>query len=133
MAFVNCCVFLTDRIRRRMSRRLGMSGRPTSLSFELFLCFFQRRRELTLNIVVECFLLANPCQKARLAGVEESIEGLLKGSTLGNLQFIQKTVSAGVDDRHLLLDGQRYVLILFQNFRETLASRKLGLRALVQV
>ena len=28
MAFVICCVFLTERIRRRMSIRLGMSYRP---------------------------------------------------------------------------------------------------------
>ena len=25
MAFVSCCVFLTDRMRRRMSNRLGIS------------------------------------------------------------------------------------------------------------
>src|SRR5215470_16043535 len=59
IALVSCCVFLTDRIRRRISRRLGISGRAALFSLELCLRFLQYRPKLALDFIIESLLLAN--------------------------------------------------------------------------
>src|ERR1700716_3728824 len=73
MAFVICCVFFTDRIRRRMSIKLGMVYMPSGhcgligvVADELLFQFRDDVFHLGLQIVVQDLLLANPLEQSRV-------------------------------------------------------------------
>src|ERR1039458_5222987 len=60
MALVICCVFLTERMRRRMSIRLGMRRfRGFLIGHEPRLEFFHRSLEFAAQLIVQRLLGAN--------------------------------------------------------------------------
>ena len=68
-----------------------------------------------------------------VARAHELDELVLRGADVGDRDFVEEAVDAGVEDRHLLLDGQRRVLLLLQHFNEPRAAIELLLRRLVEV
>ena len=122
MALVICCVFLTERIRRRRSIRFGMLARGGSLlvahqerGFE----FAEGGFERGLQIVVDLRFLAKLIEDAAVAlGLQVIVETLLEGAALRDRQVVEIAVGTGVDDRNLLFDRQWLILALLQNFGE---------------
>src|SRR6185503_1640950 len=131
IAFVICCVDLTARTRRRMSISEGMSGRRGGR--ELFAEFLDRALERRLQLVIEVLLLHDGGEDAGVTRFEEAIQPLLIGAQLLDRNAVEVAVCRGEDDRHLLLDGQRLVLRLLQDFDEPLAAVELSLRRLIEV
>src|SRR6266581_2699984 len=74
------------------------------------------------------------CARRNLAGaVEKRVEGFFEDADLRHLQVIQVAVDSGEDGDDLLLDGKRPELQLLEDFSETLSTRQLRLRRLVEV
>src|SRR5262245_59113696 len=68
-----------------------------------------------------------------MACIQEPIERLFKRTTFRNIQSIQKTIGTSEYDDDLLFHRKRNKLILFQDFRQTLAAGKLRKRCLVEI
>ena len=60
-------------------------------------------------------------------------ELVLRRADVGDGDFVEEAVDAGVEDRHLLLDRERRVLRLLQHFDQPGAAIELLLRRLVEV
>src|SRR5688500_20171731 len=65
--------------------------------------------------------------------LEEAIVILFVAAQLVDLDGIEEAVRRGVDDRHLLLDGDRLILRLLQDLDQAAAAIELRLRRLVEV
>src|SRR5271168_1291367 len=85
MALVICCVFLTERIRRRISIKLGIvyarSGDHRFLGMlghEILLELRDRVLQFVLQIVVENFLFAYRREQGRMGILHEFIKLLLE-------------------------------------------------------
>src|SRR5574341_580720 len=126
MALVICCVLRTERMRRRISMRLGMSVeswppiaersliRGDFLPFrqEALLELGEHRLELVaeLALVVKRFLGGDLPQHFRTSVLQVSVQLRLEGAALLHRQVVQETVGAGEDDDNLFLDRRRLVL-----------------------
>ena len=82
MALVICCVFLTERMRRRMSIRLGIYF-GFVLLHEARLEFLERRVHLRLELVVQRLLLANRGQHRRMRVLDELIQPFFERAGTG--------------------------------------------------
>src|SRR3954469_10103401 len=82
IAFVICCVDLTARIRRRMSRREGMSSRLSPPSrgrrfpggSEVLPELLQRLIQICLDRIVDLLLVGERREQLRLARVGEPVQ-----------------------------------------------------------
>src|SRR5690348_15014660 len=74
MALVICCVFLTLRMRRRMSIRLGMGARRRRLLHEARLEFLDYGSQFGLQIVVECLLGPDFIQHRAVRVLHEAVK-----------------------------------------------------------
>ena len=79
------------------------------------------------------FFSAIVLQQLRMARVEERVQLLLVAARLARPERVEVAVGGGEDDRDLLLDGQRLVLVLLQDLGQALAAGELRLRGLVEV
>src|SRR5262245_34770272 len=104
MALVICCVFLTERIRRRMSIRLGMCGYGWLFRREPALELLEDGGQLVSQFVVKRFLFANLGQRGAMRIVHEPVQFLLEFAAPLYGQIIQVGVGAGEDDEDLLFD-----------------------------
>src|SRR5262245_62232617 len=63
----------------------------------------------------------------------EVVEVLLERPAFFHGKIVEKRIGAGVDDEHLLLDGERRILPLLQNLGQTAAAIELRLRRLIEL
>src|SRR5688572_10022353 len=96
---------------------------------EVVQCALQRR----LQVIVEDLLLSDAGQHARMAGLEEPVEILLVATHIFNRNRVEEALGGRIDNGDLLLDGERLILRLLQNFDETAAAIELCLCRLVEV
>ena len=67
-----------------------------------------------------------------MAGIEELEKKLFEWPDIGNFNIVEHA-AAGVDDDDLLLDRHGRVLVLLQNFGQTLSTTQLGQRGFVEI
>ena len=96
MALVICCVFFTERMRRRMSIKLGMRGYRLVFRDEAGFEFLDRRRQLSLQRVVESLLLANLLEDRRVRILDEAVQFLFELAALLHRQIVEEALGAGV-------------------------------------
>src|SRR5262245_47456780 len=68
-----------------------------------------------------------------MARIKEPIERLLEGTALRYFKIVEKTVRACINDGDLLFDRKRCVLVLLQDFSQSLTARKLRLSDFVEI
>ncbi len=132
MALVICCVLLTDRIRRRMSMRLGI---------ELFLQFgrkpvldlSQGLFQIGLDRVVKNLLFADGCHRRRVGVLHKAIQLFLEAADLLHRKIVQIAARTREHDQDLLLDGKGLELRLLQNLDQSAAAVKLLLRSFIEI
>src|SRR3954468_21922148 len=84
IALVICCVFLTERIRRRRSMRDGISGRRGLSRGEVRAELLDRLVQRRLQLVVELLLLADAAEELRIARFDETVELGLVAAHIGD-------------------------------------------------
>src|ERR1051325_5858862 len=108
MALVICWVFLTERIRRRMSTRAGMalrsglagrSGRGLEDPGELL----ERGGELLRRLALQVLLLRDQLEQLGMARVEEGVELALVAAGVAHREAVEEPVGRRIDDDDLLL------------------------------
>src|SRR5215831_8047174 len=85
MALVICCVFLTDRMRRRMSIRLGMralGSAGAALPYEAALELLDRGLHLAAQGIVERLLLPDLLPDVRVCIVDKPVQLLFEPAAL---------------------------------------------------
>src|SRR6185437_8059181 len=132
MALVICWVFFTERMRRRMSIKLGMCGYRL-VGGEAGFEFLDGRGHLGFEIVTQRLLGADLIEDGGVAVFEEAVEFLLELTATLDWDVIEETLGSGEDDRNLLFERQGLVLVLFENRGEVLAAIELLLRSLVEI
>src|SRR6478672_7544112 len=73
MALVICCVFLTERMRRRMSMRLGMGGRG-HLRYEARFELFDELGDAAAQVVVQRLLGGDVRQNLAVRVLREPVQ-----------------------------------------------------------
>src|SRR5262249_3530161 len=140
---VTCCVLLTLRMRRLMSRTFAIAparsvsgrrgrrcaGGRDELLLELGDGLVQRR----LHLVVEDLLLADSREQICRRGVEVLVQLLLEPGAVPRIDVVEVLVGSGEDEGDLLLDRDRLVLRLLEDLDQPRAARELSLGRLVQV
>src|SRR3954466_15777416 len=89
MALVICCVFLTERMRRRKSMRLGMAQ---LLLTETAFQFADSGSQVGLQSVIENLLLADRCQNRRLGIFEELVELGFEGAAIFDGDIVEQAL-----------------------------------------
>src|SRR5579862_5627344 len=112
MALVICWVLRTERMRRRISIRLGMRGGRGLLGDEAVFEFLDYRADLGAERIVERFLFENLGQQRAVRVVHKTIHLLFELAHLLHWQIVEKALRAGKDNQNLLLYGQRLELAL---------------------
>src|SRR5215472_18420589 len=128
IARVICCVFFTERMRRRKSRSVGIVVRqPESLACrssrghgEALLERLDGGLDFRLDAIVECLLRRDVLQYRRIICLRELQELAFEAADLRHGDSIEPAGSTHLNDQDLLLCWQRHILILFQNFRQPL-------------
>src|SRR5271157_2597576 len=137
MALVICCVFLTERMRRRMSMRLGMCryrGRGALWAGHKAVSkLLDDILQLFAQGVVQNFPGPDFLPQPAVRVVHEPVEFLLELPALVQRQIVQVTVGSGEDNRNLLFHRQRLVLALLENLHHVPAAVELRQRGLVQI
>src|ERR1700722_6129152 len=109
MALVICCVLRTERMRLRISMRLGMRGLSGVSRFllgdEAFLEFLEHRVNLRAQRVVKRFLFDDLVPKCAVRIVHVAVHLLFELADLLDRQIVQITLRSGEDDHDLLFDG----------------------------
>src|SRR3954471_16001601 len=127
IAFVICCVDLTARTRRRMSKSEGISycSSPRALrrgglarGGERLAELLQGLIEIRLDRIAQLLLGRERREELRAARVEELVQVRLVGAHVLDRHGVEITVRRRVDDDDLLLDRERLVLRLLQHFHE---------------
>src|SRR5579859_7338830 len=132
IALVICCVLRTDRMRRRMSIRLGIGRRGLLLlGKEARLELLDRVLQLRAQRVVESLLLANLRPDSGMRVVDEHVEILLEFAAALYRQVVQESACTGVHSYHLFFDRQWLELRLLQKLHQTPAAIQLGLRGFI--
>src|SRR5215218_1316373 len=90
IALVICCVDLTARIRRRISRSEGMSGGRFLGRSEGLAELGQRLRQLALDLIVDLLLGGKAREQLRAAGVEEREQVALVVTHQGDVDRIEE-------------------------------------------
>src|SRR5579871_2579029 len=102
MALVICCVFRTERMRRRISIRLGMRG-GRLLGYEALFEFLQHCMDFSAQGIVEDLLFYNLGHQRAMGVIHEPVHLLFELTDLFDRKIIQVTLRAGEDDEDLLL------------------------------
>src|SRR5579863_1327340 len=138
IARVTCCVLFTERMRRRKSRRVAMSevdfrsAHFRSWRKAFFECFYGLHDQRLDLLIHNHLFVGNLCQDAGSIRVHELQELALEAADIANGNVIKEAFRPGVNQQDLFFDGERRILVLFQNFREPLPACKLRLSGLVQ-
>src|SRR5437899_4208049 len=110
MALVICWVFLTERIRRRMSIRLGMRRYRWLLRDKPRFEFRDRVFQTASEAVVQRFLVPDLVPNFAVRVVHKPVQLFFELAALLHRQIIQKTLGAGENDDHLFFERQRLIL-----------------------
>src|SRR5262249_46530946 len=121
--FEEACPSSKHLLRRRYLRRLMLGE---EVLFKLVDCVLQP----VAQIIVECPLLANVLEQRGLCRIQILVEAVLKSANTRHLNVIKQPLSAGKQNRHLMLGGQRLELRLLQQLSKTLSAIQLVLRYL---
>src|SRR5262249_5643433 len=134
MALVICCVFLTERMRRRISIRLGIClYRRGHIADETDLELLDRAPHLGFQFLIQRLLGPDLLEDARVRALHECVQALFELAALLHWNIVQEALRTGVDNHDLLFQRQRMILPLLQDLHQTPAAIELILRALVQV
>ncbi len=140
MALVICCVFLTERIRRRMSIRLGIADyRPAcpapAAADEVNRCLNSVSMFLisALRASSMAFFSRIVLEDSGVRVLDEAVQLGFKPAHLLHRNVVQKAVGSGEDDQHLLFKRQRLILTLLEDFDQTAAAIELLLRGFVEI
>src|SRR5271166_2548878 len=110
MALVICWVLRTERMRRRMSIRLGIEGRGLLLlGSKSRLELLDGALQLAAQRVIERLLFADLRPNGRMGVIDERVKILFKSAALFHGQIVEKTGCSREDDGHLLFHGQRRI------------------------
>src|SRR3954469_8735898 len=95
--------------------------------------FFERLVQIALDRVVDLLLLGETLDHAALARLEELVElDFIRAQRLDRHR-VEIAVGRGIDDRHLLLDRQRLILRLLEDFDQASSAIELVQRRLVEI
>src|SRR5213083_611713 len=138
IARVIFCVDSTDRIRRRMSRRVAMRAGPLRGldalgGHELRLRVVHGLREALAQRVRDLLLVADLGEDPGTLALEPTVEVRLEVRDRVHRQVVEQSLGPREDDGNLLLDGHRPVLALLQDLDHALAARELHLGRTVEV
>src|SRR5438876_2780298 len=132
IARVICWVFFTERMRRRKSRSVAM-GRLLRRRREALLKSVDGFFDFSLDRIVESFLLGDALENARPAGFDELQKFLFEAANVRHGNAVHSTAGGDEETEHLLFNGQRDVLILFESFRQSLAAGELSLGDFIEL
>src|SRR5581483_11616359 len=107
IARVICWVFLTERMRRRMSIRLGMCRVLGLLGDEARFEIRNGVLKPRAQIIVERLLVADLVTDLAVGVVHEPVQLLLELAALVDRQIVQKRLRAGEDDDDLPFERKR--------------------------
>src|SRR5262249_23280292 len=124
MALVICWVFFTDRMRRRISIRLGMGG-GRQLRYEPGLELLDGRSQLGAQRVVQRLLGPDIFEDRTMRVVHQAVKLLLKLPADFHWQIVQIPLRAGEDNYYLLFQRERLILSLLENFHQVFPSIEL--------
>src|SRR5689334_23200156 len=96
MALVICCVFFTERMRRRMSIRLGM--RYFVLRYKPRFELFDHGLDLGGQVVIQRLLGGNFFEDSAVRILYEAVQLLLELAALVDGEIVQIALGAGPDD-----------------------------------
>src|SRR5947208_2986375 len=138
IARVIFCVDSTDRIRRRMSRRVAMRAGPLRGldalgGHELRLRVVHGLREALAQRVRDLLLVADLGEDPGTLALEPTVEGRLDVRDRVHRQVVEQSLGPREDDGNLLLGGHLPVLALIQDLVHALAARALHLGRTVEV
>src|SRR5205809_1015607 len=138
IARVIFCVDSTDRIRRRMSRRVAMRAGPLRGldalgGHELRHRVVHGLREALAQRVRDLLLVADLGEDPGTLALEPTVEVRLEVRDRVHRQVVEQSLGPREDDGNLLLDGHRPVLALLQDLDHALAARELHLGRTVEV
>src|SRR5882762_10216904 len=134
MALVICCVFMTERMRRRISIRLGIClYRRSVLLDEPGLELLDRLSDFGFEIFVQGLLGPDVLKDVAVGVLYELVQVLFKLTALLYRKIIQIPLGTRIDDHDLLFERHRLVLALLEDLHEAAAAIELVLRALIQV
>src|SRR5258706_9997153 len=109
MALVICCVFLTERIRRRMSTRAGMeelAGLLHGLGLEDARQLLQRGLDLVRQLALDVLLLRHLLEDLGVPRVHEPVQLLLVAAGGGGGGLVGGPVVGGEERKPRLLRGR---------------------------
>src|SRR5579864_4509835 len=144
MALVICRVLITLRIRRRMSRMLGMMLVASNdysvllryrfpLRCELLFCFLNQVLQLRFQLIVENLLFHDRPQNSGIGRIDVLVQLFFELTHLVDRHVIEESAGARHDDQDLLRERQRRELVLLQQFDQALTAIQLRLRGFVEV
>src|SRR5271155_2096471 len=148
IARVICCVFFTERMRRRKSRSVAMSvgsvdslfrgsagGRRGILNrrHEPFLETVRGFLDFRLDPVIQGLFFGNGFQNAAVAAFHELNKFTFKSPHLIHRNVVDHAAGGHKKAQHLFLYAERRKLVLFQNLGQPLPARKLCLSSLVEL
>src|SRR5262245_20556243 len=106
MALVICCVFLTERMRRRMSIRLGMGGSRWQFGDETCLELLDNRYDLRAQCVVERLLGADLLENRAMGVIHKAIQLFLELPARFHREVVEIALRAREDDENLFFERQ---------------------------
>src|ERR1035437_4210572 len=115
MALVICCVFLTERMRRRISIKLGIWFCRRVLRHEARLELFDNGLDLGSEIRVEDFLGADFVQHGALRVIQKAVQLRFEPAAHLHREIVQVPLGSRPDDNDLLFDGNGRILFRFQD------------------
>src|ERR1700760_184965 len=143
MALVICRVLRTLRIRRRMSKRfaivllqslrLNFCRCRLPLAYKTLLKFLERFLHVRLDAVINRLLLHNRRKQLRIHGLNVFIQLFREGANIFHFKIVQIAVGAGKNNHDLLAERERLILVLLQDFHQSLTAIQLGLRCFIKV
>src|SRR5262245_46046050 len=116
MALVICCVFLTERMRRRISMRLGIClYRRGHFADEADLELLDRTPHLGFQFLVQRLLGLDFLEDSRVGALHESIQAFFELAALLDREIVEISLGARVDDHDLLFERERMILALLED------------------
>src|SRR5690348_2966312 len=113
------------------SQRLLRYGLPCC--HELLFRFFNNALQLRLQMIIENLLLHDRAQNPGIRRFNVLVQLLLEVANLCDWHVVEESAGTRHDDQDLLRERQWRILILLQQFDQTLSTIQLGLRSLVEV
>src|ERR1700683_1728429 len=92
MALVICCVFFTERMRRRISIKLGMHGYRLLIRYKAGFEFFNGIAEFGAQTIVESFLGADLFEDGGVRALNEPVEFLFELAALFDGKIVEEAL-----------------------------------------